>query len=85
MATDTQHEASPGVVSREVSWADDEAQLRIVGERPIRVTYDRGTMEVFMPSLGREDDAYRLGRMVDTLTEELEIAVKAGRTTTHKR
>ena len=70
---------------REVSWADYEAQLRIVGERPIRVTYDRGTIEVFMPSLGHEDDAYRLGRMVDTLTEELEIAVKAGRTTTHKR
>ncbi len=85
MATATQYEASPGIVFREVSWADYEAQLRIVGERPIRVTYDRGTMEVFMPSLGHEDDAYRLGRMVDTLTEELEIAVKAGRTTTHKR
>jgi Uma2 family endonuclease len=42
-------------------------------------------MEVFMPSFGHEDDAYRLGRMVDTLTEELDIPVKAGRTTTHKR
>ena len=33
-----------------------------------------------MPSFGHEDDAYRLGRMVNTLTEELDIAVKAGRT-----
>ena len=84
MATATQSPKSTGVVFRDVTWEDYEAQLRIVGERPIRVTYDRGTMEVFMPSFGHEDDAYRLGRMVNTLTEELDIAVKAGRTTTHK-
>jgi Uma2 family endonuclease len=59
--------------------------LRIVGERPIRVTYDQGTMEVFMPGFGHESDAYLLGRMVDMLTEELEIDVEGGDTTTHKR
>jgi Uma2 family endonuclease len=59
--------------------------LRIVGERPIRVTYDRGTMEVFMPSFGPEDDAHLLGRMAEILADERDIAVKAGRTTTHKR
>jgi len=85
MAMTTPLPAPTGVVFQGVSWDEYEAQLRIVGERPIRVTYDQGTMEVFMPSFGHEDDAYRLGRMVDTLTEELEIPVKAGRTTTHKR
>jgi Uma2 family endonuclease len=85
MATASQIPLTSGVVFRDVTWDDYEAQLRIVGERPIRVTYDQGTMEVFMPSFGHEDDAYRLGWMVDTLTEELDIAVKAGRTTTHKR
>jgi Uma2 family endonuclease len=85
MATATQYPSTSGVLFHEVTWADYEAQLRIVGERPIRVTYDQGTMEVFLPSFGPEDDAFRLGRMVDTLTEELGIAVKAGRTTTHKR
>ena len=85
MATATQDSGSSGVVFHEVTWDDYEAQLRIVGDRPIRFTYDHGTMEVFLPSFGREDDAYRLGRMVDTLTEELDIPVKAGRTTTHKR
>ena len=85
MATASQIPLTSGVVFQDVTWDDYEAQLRIVGERPIRVTYDQGTMEVFMPSFGHEDDAYRLGRMVDTLTEELDIAVKAGRTTTHKR
>ena len=85
MATATQTSPTTGVVFLDVTWADYEAQLRIVGDRPIRVTYDQGTMEIVMPSFGHEDDAYRLGRMVDTLTEELGIPVKAGRTTTHKR
>jgi Uma2 family endonuclease len=83
--TETPTPSGLGVVFRDVTWADYEAQLRIVGDRPIRVIYDRGTMEVIRPSFAHEDDAYRLGRIVDTLTEELGIAVKAGRTTTHKR
>jgi Uma2 family endonuclease len=85
MATAGPIPMTSGVVFHDVTWVDYEAQLRIVGDRPIRVTYDQGTMEVFMPSFGHEDDAYRLGRMIDTLTEELDIPVKAGRTTTHKR
>jgi Uma2 family endonuclease len=42
-------------------------------------------MEVFMPSFGHEEDAHLLGRMVETLTDEFDIPVKAGRTTTHRR
>ena len=76
---------SSGVVFHDVTWDDYEAMLRIVGERPIRVTYDQGTMEVFMPSYGHNNDAYLLGRMVDLLTEELEIDMEGGDTTTHKR
>ena len=74
-----------GVILHDVTWNQYEAMLRIVGERPIRVTYDTGTMELFMPSLGHESDAYLLGRMVDMLTEELEISMMGGGTTTHKR
>jgi len=76
---------APGVVFYGVTWNDYQAMLRIVGERPIRVTYNQGTMELFMLSLGHENDAYLLGRMVDTLTEELEMPVVGGDTTTHKR
>jgi Uma2 family endonuclease len=76
---------SPGVVFHDVTWDDYEAMLRIVGDRPLRVTYDQGTMEVFMPSFGHNSDAYLLGRMVDMLTEELGISVMGGDTTTHKR
>ncbi len=59
--------------------------LRIVGERPIRITYDRGDMEVFVPSFGHNSDAYLLGRMVEFLTEELEVSIVGGDTTTLKR
>jgi Uma2 family endonuclease len=76
---------SPGVVFYNVTWGDYEAMLRIVGERSIRVTYDQGTMEVFLPSFGHHNDAYLLGRIVDMLTEELELDVIGNGTTTHKR
>ncbi len=77
--------AATGVVFHDVTWGDYEAMLRIVGERPIRVTYDQGTMEVFMPSFGHNSDAYLLGRMVDIIGEELGISVMGGDTTTLKR
>ncbi|MHB1558825.1 MAG: hypothetical protein ACYC61_15340 [Isosphaeraceae bacterium] len=77
--------ASPGIVIRGVSWGDYEAMLRIVGERPIRITYDRGDMEVFVPSFGHNSDAYLLGRMVEFLTEEIEVCIVGGDTTTLKR
>ncbi|HZW31179.1 MAG TPA: Uma2 family endonuclease [Isosphaeraceae bacterium] len=76
---------SSGVVFHDVTWDDYEAQLRIVGERPIRVTYDQGTMEVFRPSFGHECDADLLNCMVTVLTEELAISRVGGGTTTHKR
>lgn len=77
--------APPGVVLHDVTWDDYEAMLRIVGDRPIRVTYDRGEMEVFMPSIGQNSDAYLLGRMVELFTEEAAISVVGGDTTTLKR
>jgi Uma2 family endonuclease len=77
--------ATPGIVLHRVGWHDYEAMLRIVGERPIRITYDRGSMEVFLPSFGHNGDAYLLGRMVEFLTEELDISIVGGDTTTLKR
>jgi Uma2 family endonuclease len=77
--------ASSGFVFYDVTWDDYGRMLRMVGDRPIRVIYDQGTMEIFIPTFGHDSDSYQLGRMVDTLTEELEISVGGGDTTTHKR
>src|SRR5262245_60663790 len=64
-----------GVVFDGVNWADYEAMLRIVGDRPIRVTYDRGVMEVRMPLPQHERVKKLLGRMIETIGEELDIPV----------
>ena len=75
----------PGIMMRDVNWADYEAMLRIIGERRIFVNYDRGVMEVMVPSHPHEVVADFLGLMVDILSEELEIPCEAGGSTTHRR
>jgi Uma2 family endonuclease len=56
-----------------VGWNDYEAMLDIVGERHIRVTFDRGTMEVTMPSQRHEQAAQLLGLLIPKLAEELNL------------
>jgi Uma2 family endonuclease len=78
MATATHAPADSGrfegrLLLHDVMWNDYEAMLEIVGERHIRVTYDRGTMEVAMPSQRHEQIAQLLGLLVTRLAEELEI------------
>lgn len=78
MATATQSATDPGhwegrLVLHDVGWNDYEAMLEIVGERHIRVTYDRGTMEVAMPSQKHERVAQLIGLFVTRLAELLEM------------
>ena len=77
----------PGVVLEDVSWEEYEVQLRIIGNRRIRVNYDGGRMEIVSPPrpwwLGAL--TYRVGSMVDMLTEELDIPSDAADPVTLKR
>jgi Uma2 family endonuclease len=78
MATVTQSPADSGqhgdrLVLHDVGWNDYEAMLEIVGERHIRVTYDRGTMEVVMPSQRHERVVQLIGLFVPRLAELLEV------------
>ena len=57
----------------DVGWNEYEAMLEIVGERHVRVTYDKGTMEVAMPSQRHEQAAQLFGLFVPRLAEELEV------------
>lgn len=75
----------PGIVLRGVSWADYEAQLRIIGERRVYVNYDGGVMEVMVPSFPHEDVKDGLRLTVDIFCEELGIPTRAGGSTTHRR
>jgi Uma2 family endonuclease len=68
-----------------VSWAAYEQLLELFDERPIRLSYDRGMLEIMTLSHAHESYGYLLGCLVDVLTEELEIPRKGGRSTTFKR
>ena len=46
--------------------------------RHIRVTYDQGEMEIMVLSSERENRKKLLGRLVEALTEELEIDKPSG-------
>jgi Uma2 family endonuclease len=68
-----------------VDWRTYSRLLAAFAERPsIRLTYDRGTLEIMSPPPGHEFDSYLLGRFVDVVTEELQLRVKAGRSTTFR-
>lgn len=77
--------SATGSVFDEVSWEDYEAMLRIVGNRPVRVTYDQRIMEIMSPTYSHENIGYLLGRLIDVLTEELDIAMQGGGTATLRR
>jgi Uma2 family endonuclease len=69
-----------------IDWRTYSRLLRIFAEQPgIRLTYDRGALEIMSPLPSHEGIAYLLGRFVDTLTDELNLPVKAGRCSTFWR
>src|SRR5947209_6595206 len=69
-----------------VDWRTYSRLLRIFAERPgIRLTYDRGELEIMSPLLEHDDDAPFLGDLVFVLTEELGMPLKRGGSTTLRR
>jgi Uma2 family endonuclease len=70
----------------DVDWRTYSRLLRALDERPqLRLTYDRGTLEIMTITLKHERSASFLGRLAVTLTEELALPIMAGRTTTFRR
>ena len=71
---------------QDVDWRTYSRLLRIFAERPgVRLTYDRGALEMMSPLHEHESDGRFLGRLAVTLTEELGLPVKAGGSTTFRR
>lgn len=56
-----------------------------LGPRHIRVTYDRGEMEIMIPSYKHENKKRLLGRLVEALTEEMEIEIASSASMTCRR
>jgi Uma2 family endonuclease len=85
MATVVRETNEQRLVLYDLPWKTYVRFLKELDERPIRLTYDRGALEIM--TLSQEHESYRhlLGRFLDVLTEELNIPVKGGRSTTFKR
>jgi len=72
-------------VLEDASWELYEKLLRDIGDRPIRVTYDDGRMEIMSPLAGHEDVKTLIGRMIEMLTLLLDMPVKSLGSTTFRR
>src|SRR5262249_44955535 len=56
-----------------------------LGEQRVRLTYDRGTLELMTPSYRHEHYKMLLGRLLETWTEEHDIPIRSGGSTTFHR
>lgn len=68
-----------------VSWREYLCILRGLGDRRIRATYDRGELELMSPSPAHESYKTLLGRFLEVMTEELNIPMRSGGSTTFHR
>ena len=53
---------------RDVGWQGYLDLLRIIGDRPVRVTYDRGDVELMSPLFKHERKKSLLAQIVEILT-----------------
>ena len=69
-----------------VSWQEYGKFLRaFAGRRAVRLTYDRGVLEIMSPLHEHETDVDFLGQLAVALTEEMGLTRKAGGSTTLRR
>lgn len=77
-------ESSPGVLMYGIRWETYEALLADLGSSSIRLTYDRGKLEIMAPLYRHENYSRTLARLVDALAEELDIEYKSAGSTTFR-
>jgi Uma2 family endonuclease len=80
LPTETEH-----LTLYDMSWDSYETLLNLLGDRPIRTTYSQGVVELMILSYQHERYKKLLARFIETLTEELNIAIAGGGSTTFKR
>jgi Uma2 family endonuclease len=70
---------------RNIDWSRYRSLADALGEVHVRLTYDRGKLELMTLSHGHERWSNLLGRFVEVLTEELEMPCQSGGSTTLDR
>lgn len=78
--------AARRLVLYDIDWQTYARLVRVFAERPsIRLTYDRGVLEIMSPLLEHDTDGDFLGVLARTLTEELNLPIMGGGSTTLRR
>lgn len=72
-------------VMEDASWDLYEKLLEDIGDRPIRVTYDNGRMEIMSPLPEHEEVKTLIGRMIEMLTFVRDMPIKSLGSTTFRR
>ncbi|MBH8554301.1 Uma2 family endonuclease [Nostocaceae cyanobacterium CENA357] len=68
-----------------ISWQTYETLLAELSDRHLRLTYNRGALEIMTPSPEHERFKKVAGRFVETIAEELDIPIEPLGSTTFKR
>jgi Uma2 family endonuclease len=68
-----------------ISWQTYETLLEELSDRRLRLTYNRGNLEIMAPSPEHERFKKVAGRFVETMAEELDIQIEPLGSTTFKR
>ena len=68
-----------------ISWKTYETLLDELSDRRLRLTYNRGNLEIMAPSPEHELSKEVLGRFIDTIAEEFEINIYPLGSTTFKQ
>jgi Uma2 family endonuclease len=81
----SQAEGEQRVLIRGVGWEGYQTLLKLVGDQPVRLTYRYGNAELMSPFSKHERNKSLLGRLIEILTEELEIPMMSAGSTTLDR
>ena len=68
-----------------ISWTTYETLLEELSDRRLRLTYNRGTLEIMAPSPEHELSKEVLGRFIDTIAEEFDVSIYPLGSTTFKQ
>ncbi|MCI0681444.1 MAG: Uma2 family endonuclease [Gemmataceae bacterium] len=70
---------------RDADWEMYEGLLHLLGDRPIRLTYDRGVLEIITLSFRHEKLSGLIDKLLDALADELNLDKQSGGSTTFRR
>jgi Uma2 family endonuclease len=87
MATVARSAGHPPAVLYEIDWTTYTRLLRTFEKsgRRVRLTYDRGTLEIMSPLWEHERPSYLFGSFIDVLTDELNLPRLSGGSVTLRR